>query len=191
MGTMAIEIDEALSIIRSFFRYFVRGCMYPDMETAIEGGASTLAALGLSVYTEILGGLVTGKLGEDRQNRLNFEAFLIRYMGEPYRELVMRKQDNIYRLVRCGLVHEYSLKGGAQGAMVVIDEPCDCKCGIFFEDVEEAGNRVRCMRFSVPQYFSDFKRGANRYQRQLVADRDLELIKNFMKGLGRLISPPR
>jgi len=177
--------------VRRFFGYFVRGCMYSDMETAIEGGASTLAALGLSVYTEILGGLVTGKLGEDGQHRQNFEAFLTCYMGKPYRELVIRKEVNIYRLVRCGLVHEYSLKGGAQGVMVVMDEPHDRKCGIFFEDVEEEGNQILCMRFSVPRYFYDFKKGANRYQRQLVAAHDLELIKNFMKGLGRLITPAR
>ena len=91
------------------FDEHVFGAMRTELDWALRGGAANLAALGLVAYTEFLGGIVTGDLGHQRRNASNFRAFLP-YLGPYYEELASRGVD-IYKRVRCGLAHEYFIKG--------------------------------------------------------------------------------
>ena len=49
--------------------------MRSDINAAIAGKANYLTALGLVSYTEVLGGLRTGKLGVRNHSSKNFNAF--------------------------------------------------------------------------------------------------------------------
>ncbi len=83
--------------------------MYQDIRRTIDSArANFLVALGLSVYTEIMGGLVTGNLKDPHWSKRNYKAFLP-YLGSYYVNL--DNQIDLYSRVRCGLVHEYFVKG--------------------------------------------------------------------------------
>ena len=71
-----MHIIEAL--YNGYIEDFIR-----HVEGAIKGQAYYLAALGLFVYTEIMGGFITGNLGKDRKSRANFERFLFGYGRRP------------------------------------------------------------------------------------------------------------
>ncbi len=68
-----------------------------------------IAALGLVTYTEFLGGIATGNLGRKDASASNFRAFLP-YLGSDYVDLE-HKHIDLYERVRCGLAHEYFMKG--------------------------------------------------------------------------------
>ena len=87
----------------------VFGAMRAEIDWAIRGEAANLAALALVAYTEFLGGIVTGDLGRQGCSGSNFRAFLP-YLGPDYKALARRGVD-IYDRVRCGLAHEYFIKG--------------------------------------------------------------------------------
>ena len=87
----------------------VFGAMRTELDWALRGAAANLAALGLVAYTEFLGGIVTGDLGRQGSSGSNFRAFLP-YLGSEYEDLARRGVD-IYERVRCGLAHEYFIKG--------------------------------------------------------------------------------
>ena len=87
----------------------VFGAMRTELDWALRGAAANLAALGLVAYTEFLGGIVTGNLGHKGSSRSNFRAFLP-YLGSDYEDLARRGID-IYERIRCGLAHEYFIKG--------------------------------------------------------------------------------
>jgi hypothetical protein len=58
MSSTIITKDEALNYLDVFREFVIKN----DIPLAINGNANYLAALGLSVYTEILGGLYCGNL---------------------------------------------------------------------------------------------------------------------------------
>ena len=91
------------------FDEHVFGAMRTELDWALRGSAGNLAALGLVAYTEFLGGILTGDLGRKDASGSNFRAFLP-YLGSDYKELARRGVD-IYERVRCGLAHEYFIKG--------------------------------------------------------------------------------
>ena len=80
-------MDIQQGLIDVFFREIVFGFMYNDIDHAIKDAkANFLVALGLSVYTEVMGGLVTGHLKDSRWPSKNYRAFLP-YLGSPYEDL--------------------------------------------------------------------------------------------------------
>ena len=81
--------------------------MYSSIETTMKKETLHACALLLSVYTEILGGLVTGHLKDIGHSRKNYEAFLL-YLGQPYLDL--HNKIDLYKRVRSAFVHEFSLK---------------------------------------------------------------------------------
>ncbi len=106
-------------VVDKWYSEIVKGMMDHDLSVAIENKANFLAALGLMVYTEAIGGVVTGYLGVDGRSRQNFEAALP-WLGPSYvqTDALLKRQsktgrDGLYKLVRCGLVHEYFIKGAA------------------------------------------------------------------------------
>ncbi len=82
-----------------FFKEYIFGFMYNDIRRTIDK-ANFLVALGLSTYTEIMGGFVTGHLQDPRWSRKNYEVFLP-YLGTYYEEL--NHQIGLYTRVRCGI----------------------------------------------------------------------------------------
>lgn len=78
--------------------------------------ANFLAAVGLMTSTEFVGGLLSGTLGLHKKpphmktslEQYRFEIGL-KYLGRYYSNLLKKKPGilNVYRDVRCGLVHQY------------------------------------------------------------------------------------
>jgi len=157
--------------IEWFFKEYVFGFMYNDLDTAICGKANFLTALGLLEYTEFIGGLVIGELGKNKGNKplaCRFNRFLFDYMGSEYRKV--NDKINVYDIFRCGLAHEYFAKGPSPIRMH--NRPPQT-CGIIRKD--------KTWLFVVEKYYDDFKAGVAQYYNHLVVDKDKSLIDNFRK----------
>lgn len=153
-----------------FFREFVFGFMYNDIERAIkEARANFLVALGLSVYTEVMGGLVTGHLKDSGWSKRNYKAFLP-YLGSHYVDL--DKRLDLFKRVRCGLVHEYFVKGRAMIAVTFSDPKTP---GIVFTP------ELDHITIAVEHYFRDFKSGVQQYYEQLKSG-DEDAVANYRKA---------
>jgi hypothetical protein len=169
--------EPSIDQIERFFDKCVFGFMFHDIEAAIDGKANYLAALGLVAYTEFMGGLVNGTLGQRNKSKARFYAFWNR-MGAEYRSVaVERALVKIYSNVRSGLVHSYFI---AQDSVVKMTkgDGHGQRCGV---EVVEPGGKVM---FIVEKYFDDFKSACRRYHRELVKQRDPELIQRFEQAVG-------
>ena len=158
--------------ILAVFDEYIFGFMRSDIDAAIKGDANYLAALGLVTYTEFLGGLWTGGLGLLGTSKDNFNAF-IPYLGEPYQRIHQRV--NIYDLVRCGLVHNYFIKGestiwnkaegDAPGIIASPGGPTYFICNV---------------------YARDLFAGATRFRNEILDEKDPTLAQNFEKGMKNI-----
>lgn len=146
--------------------------MRSDIDAAIRGDANYLAALGLVTYAEFLGGLRTGMLGVKGKSAANFEAFLP-YLGEDY-ERFQQCGIKIYDLVRCGLVHNYFIKGHA-----TIWMRADAPCGI----VSSTNGPTY---FFLNVYRHHFFRGATDYRDEILDGSDSTLIRHFESGMRNI-----
>jgi hypothetical protein len=151
--------------IQRFFDQYVFGFIGGDIRREVESAKSGqpagnfLCALGLLCYTEVLGGVRRRTLA-DGESRRNFEAFF-REMGPDYQALLQKGLD-VYKVFRCGMVHEYFVKGGATVAIV------GAQAGI----TEDPGGRYY---FVVEPYLEDFLAAAQRLRNDLLADRSATL----------------
>lgn len=179
--------------ITGFFDQYVRGFMYHDISEATDKAAANfLVALGLSVYTEVTGGLVTGELKNPSWASKNYKAFL-NYMGSYYVQLDNR--INLYKRVRCGLAHEYFIKGPGIVARTLVDQNGSPENvpGILLSAkdsplsiITESGPRTLPMdtiAFGLRNYFRDFQRAVDRYHQDLLRPENLHLIAKFEKAL--------
>ncbi len=127
--------------VKRFFEEIIFGYMCKDIEEQIErakllkqhrqreapgdqsrnGGGNYLCALGLLSYTEFMGAIHCNSF-QDRSKTL-FNDFLY-LMGEEYKvfdekldnKMSYRRSDrqlSVYEVFRCGLAHEYYLKGNS------------------------------------------------------------------------------
>lgn len=178
------RINGEIKRISDFFDKIVFGWMYNDVNATIDGDANFLAALGLMEYTEILGGMVvTEKLIKNgitvkefpKECRKNFEAFLP-YLGECYEKTDKNLKGGLYGRVRCGLAHEYFIKGSAE---IHRDYKDYIDCGIIWEKEKDR------IHFYVKNYFEDFKKAAESFYTKLVDEVELieEGYKEEIKGL--------
>jgi hypothetical protein len=146
--------------VDNFFREYVTGFMFADVQREIvrardgQDAGNFLCALALLCYTEILGGIQRNTLAS-RNGRQNFECFF-RELGPCYGQLLDSGID-VYGLFRCGMAHEYLIKGRATVSMLKGVEPC----GIA---VAPNGHYY----FTVERYFEDFQAAALRVQAQLM-----------------------
>lgn len=161
-----------LTAILHIFDEYVFGFMRADIDAAIRGNANYLAALGLAGYTEVLGGLWTGELGIRNRSAANFKAF-IPYLGKDYEDLQNRGID-IYDTVRCGLVHNYFIKGDS-----TIWMSATAPCGI----IASPGGPTY---FIVNVYRDHFFAGATRFRDEILAAGDPTLATNFQKGMNQI-----
>ena len=157
--------------IKDFFKEYVFGFMCGDIKKAMEQGCNFLSALGLVAYTEIMGRLVTGTLGERGYSKESFCSFL-KYMGEKYVEL--DRLYDLYTKVRCGLVHEYFIVGPSTISMDIIEA---LETGIKID--KETGITY----FYVPAYFENFKEAAKKYLGELLAEENVEMRRNFLQTI--------
>ena len=151
-----------------FFDEYIFGFMRNDIDAAIRGKANFLAALGLVSYTEVLGGLVTGNAGGKRVCCRKLSR-LFAVSGKRLQALETKGVD-LYDTVRCGLVHQYFIKGGA-----TIWMNANAPCGIF------AGMDAPTY-FIVNVYRDHFFAGAARYRNELIDATNAVLRANFESG---------
>jgi hypothetical protein len=141
-----------------------------DIPTAIRGEANYLAALGLSTYTEILGGLYCGELrgGEQAEisARKRYIYFIKDFFPPEYTKVEAElKKDNkggLYSVIRSGLTHEYFIK---EISRIDMDKPIDVNCGITYNSTVKPQ-----IIFYVKQYFEDFKTAFEAYYNRLQTD---------------------
>ncbi|MBI2846858.1 MAG: hypothetical protein HYX82_03155 [Chloroflexi bacterium] len=159
MSADLAKVQEFVSKIEAF--------MVNDLQTVISGKANFLSALGLLDYTEIVGGLVTGKLISGPKT-CNFKAFL-KYLGKPYLDL--DANFDIYGRVRSGLVHQYLLN---QQGTIRMGIRHDDICGIIIKD-------DGWIEIVVEKYFDDFKKAIQNYKDDLLVKQCPALIEAIQK----------
>lgn len=134
-----------------------------DLNQCLQCEVNFGLALLLSAWTEFFGHLLTGKKASEE----SYNTWL-RYMGQQYGELLDNKFD-LYDRIRCGLVHEYTIKGSAK---------------IFIEKgypAIEIKNNV--IYFNNWQYQQDFLNSMKRYLVDIRTDTKLQKnYSQFRKG---------
>ena len=150
------------SDVDGFFQEYVFGFIFSDIRRELDlarsgtQGGNFLAALGLLCYTEVLGGVKRGTLARG-QGKANFDAFFSA-LGQKYRNLVADGLD-AYSALRCGMAHEYLIKGRATVTMLKGVEPSGVA-------VAQDGHLFFC----VERYFDDFAAATRTLHAKLVAD---------------------
>jgi len=180
--------------IIDYFHRFIFGFICHDIERCIEARANYVVALALLSYTEFIGGLISGNLGlKDKgiSNR-NFKKAL-KYFPKEYKDIdsslkVEYKDKNgktqtetgIYFLFRCGMVHEYFIKG--HPTIVYNDPygPTQKHIGI----IKTNGK----FEFHTNEYFRDFRLAVEKIYKMLVVDSNPKLLEGFNKSLDRISS---
>lgn len=135
---------------------------FEDIQRAKFALANYLAALGLSTYTENLGGLYRGNLQSNVAN--NYISFIEDYFPPCYKavhnQLKLLHKDGLYKMVRCGLVHEYFMK---INSTVTIGSANQSGCGIVYDTSNKPS-----LEFNVDRYFSDYKDAYKKYYDDLL-----------------------
>jgi hypothetical protein len=148
--------------IDAFFNEYVYGFIAGDVQREIdrarddEPAGNFLCALALLCYTELLGGVQRRTLARG-EGRTNFETFFAA-LGPAYDGL-QRGGLDAYSVFRCGMAHEYFVKGEATVTMLKGVEPTG---------IAQAPNGRYF--FCVERYFEDFMVAARQLHAQLRAD---------------------
>ncbi|MBI2832381.1 MAG: hypothetical protein HYX79_09010 [Chloroflexi bacterium] len=144
-----------------------------DLRKASCAGLNFLSAIGLMVATEFLGGLITGFLGQKGHSEKNFKAGF-KYLGKSYEDLLTNKTGvlDIYKNVRCGLVHQYL----PSGVSSIYNRATSGSPGV----IEKSGQLV----IAVDNYVVDLKDAINRLLCDLKTNP--KLLKNCEKGLSQI-----
>ena len=191
--------------IADFIHTYIEGFIYNDIERCIKAEASHVVALALLSYTEFIGGLISGNLGKKGHTGENFGRAL-ELFPEEYRKVdsSIQLQDfdkgepkprrtGIYEVFRCGLVHEYFIKGH----VLIYNNPdghADEHIGILRkEHIIEFPAEIGLppypsiyLEFHTNEYFRDFKSAVGKIIKLLLIDRDEKLLKGFHESLDRI-----
>lgn len=180
--------------IKDYFQQFIQGFIFNDIDKSINAGTNFMIALALMSYTEHLGSLMTGKLGISGFSESNFNKALeyFDFNGDInyYKDFKVKdnksgKELNIYKIFRCGLVHEYFPKGLEK--MTIHNEPSylpSTDVGISWVDF----GTERRLRFHCNAYFRDFKNAFNKYKEDLLVKKDSILLENFDNAINNIES---
>jgi hypothetical protein len=163
--------------------------IFQDIEKAISVSANYLAALGLSTYTENLGGLYHGNLQTNLGK--NYISFIEDYFPPCYKavhnQLRLLHPDGLYKVVRSGLVHEYFMK---VRSTVTIGSASSINCGIVYD----TSNKPPKLEFIVDRYFDDYKDAFKKYYDDLLGTAskapDNTLVSNFDSAIGGMMESP-
>jgi len=191
--------------IKSYFKEYIFGFIFNDIENCIKAKANYTVALALLSYTEFLGGLINGTLGLRDKSHEQFNEALKFFEwngdGNYYKNFriefrdadFLEKEGDIYSLFRCGLAHEYFIKGDS----LVHNNPTGYKDsqGKFYSEGRinsDAGvqviddNETKRLRFHNNAYFRDFKKAWQKYYKKLVEEKDQKLLRKFNNALERI-----
>jgi len=193
--------------IADFIYTYIQGFIYNDIERCIKAKANYVVALALLSYTEFIGGLISGNLGKNGLAEKNFGRAL-EFFPEEYRKVnssiqlqnfdkgtQITRKTGIYDVFRCGLVHEYFIKGH----VLIHNNPnghTDKHIGILLKEhiIEfpaETGLAPypsKYLEFHTNEYFRDFKSAVGKIIKLLLIDRDEKLLKGFNGSLDRIRS---
>lgn len=149
---------------QTFLNDIVKKWWYNDLRKAIDNGSNYLAALGLCEYSEIMGFLLLG-MDKNQNNTKRYVKFLetmddsmnIRYYSQIHQNMIIKynsdtmkyehNRSGLYGRVRCGLTHEYFIKGNSE----VFKKEDDMIHGIDYDDNDDY------IWFSTSKYFKEFK----------------------------------
>ncbi len=190
------------------FHKFILGFIYHDIERCIEARANYVVALALLSYTEYIGGLISGHLGLKDKGivQTNFEealkyfpneykqvdsSIVIQYIDEDGQPILDKKgnpkQDKgIYRLFRCGMVHEYFIKGFLTTMVNNNPDGYTKEKRIGIETVLEDSSKR--LIFYTNEYFRDFKSAVDKIYKLLIVEENKELLAGFNKSLDTISS---
>lgn len=194
------------NFILSYWQGYIAGFIFSDVQKCIEATANFAVAQSLMSYTEFMGALIEGNLGETGHSHDDFNAFLqyFSWNGDDnyysnfkitYKEKPSAKEKSldIYTAFRCGLVHEYLPKlpsmihnnpkpvNDGSGNMVYC---IDGDAGIGW--INHSGEKV--LRFHNNAYFRDFKVAADKVFRQIFVQNDPLITANAEKSLKRIFT---
>lgn len=190
--------------IIDYFQEFIFGFVYHDIENCIKAGANYVVALALLSYTEYIGGLISGNLGlRDRGIPTNNFKKALEYFPKDYDDFdsstkVEYKDDKgktitetgIYKVFRCGMVHEYFGKGCG----IVFNNPGGHaeahRIGVEVMNVEmlSTGVEEKLPILRTNEYFRDFKSAVEKIYKSLIIDCDHNVLEEFNRSLDRIYS---
>jgi hypothetical protein len=192
--------------VLSYWQEYVTGFIFSDIENSIKATANFTVAQALMSYTEFMGALINGHLGETGHSHDDFNRFLkylswngnddyysnfkIKYKEGPS---TREKSVDIYTAFRCGLVHEYLPKLPS----IVHNNPLPIKTSdgrvVYCVD-EDAGigwidhDGRKVLRFHNNAYFRDYKKAVDRVFRQIFVQNDPGITAKVEKSLARVFS---
>ncbi|MCZ6583143.1 MAG: hypothetical protein O6761_08255 [Thaumarchaeota archaeon] len=157
--------------VDDFFDRYIRNNLYPAVECTLKTPTLYACAMLLFSYTEIVGGHLTGNLGEREHGKRNFDAFL-KYMGKDYAKI--SQEVDLYSCLRSGLVHES--EPNVQYALWKVDSVDKKKVAIVYTD--EPSEMVSV---DVRAYFLHFKEAIERLYIELnSSQKNPDLYSNFI-----------
>ncbi len=191
--------------IKKYFNDYIFGYIFNDIENCIKAKANYTVALALLSYTDFLGGLINGTLGLQRESKIQFnkaieyfewngnKSYYKNYKLQFKDVDFVQKEGDIYTLFRCGLAHEYFIKGDS----FVHNNPNGYtdNAGKYYKDgcidkdvgVQSVNIRkVKRLRFHNNAYFRDFKNAWKKYFDELIQKKNAEIITNFNNALDRI-----
>jgi len=185
--------------IKYIFEPFIFGFIYNDIERCIKAKANYVVALALLSYTEYLGALISGAIGSRGEGGRNFKkalsyflkkykqvnsSIVIRYVDKDRKPMLDKKgnpkQDTeIYGLFRCGLAHEYFIKGLGKVNNNENGYADPRRIGIELENIPKNDTLYQISQkrfiFYTNEYFRDFKKAVGKVYHQLISDFDCNL----------------
>ncbi len=182
--------------IEKHFNEYIFGFIFNDIENCINAKANYTVALALLSYTEFIGGLINGTLGLRGESEKQFNKALeffewngdfnyYKNFKQKYRDVDFQIKDgNIYTLFRCGLAHEYFIKGDSL-VHNNPDEYLDCPDGCVDSDAG-IGIVDKRLRFHTNAYFRDFKNAVQKYYGELTKGNNQILIDNYSNSIDRI-----
>ena len=191
--------------IKDHFDEFIFGFIYHDIDRCIRARANYVVALALLSYTEYLGGLISGNLGSKHKGipSSNFKKALKYFPNEydsidlalkieyPDKSGKIQKDNGIYGVFRCGLVHEYFVKGLATINNNPDGHAVGVRIGIEIKAIppEDPLYKVSQKRllFRTNEYFRDFKLAAEKIYQELVTAFDAGQL-SVGKGQFKLLT---
>ncbi|MDO9028614.1 MAG: hypothetical protein Q7U68_07140 [Candidatus Roizmanbacteria bacterium] len=179
--------------IIDFFQTYIFGFIFKDIKNCINARANYVVALSLLSYTEYIGGLISGNLGLRDKSKENFYA-AIEYFSNEYKELDKKieveftddkgkiNDKGIYAIFRCGLVHEYFIRGAKT---TVNNNPYSSHTNHIGIEVHDTPTG-KLLIFYTNEYFHDFQTAVDKIYKLLIVDNNPILLDGFNKSLDRL-----
>lgn len=160
-------------LIEGFWREYIDGFIFNDLDNCVRAGANYLVALGEMCYIDFLGKLMTGEEGSKR----NFRTFMMAYLplySEPafFEDMCVE--------FRSGLVHAYFPENVD---VVAVMKPLPRPPSIW----RESGK----WKIVVADFLDELKKAADALKKDLLASKYLEEFKKAIAKNPGLDKIPR